>query len=128
MLAARRISVDYRSRLFWQIVDSKPTENAHFINTPYHVDPIIPHELYPPLLHLGPTGEIPAVVHFNDHTEKKLMDEWWGSFWWNRLRGDDQRFRGIVLDRLKNSMVGFAGDADRRKTWEEICPSQVLEL
>ena len=128
MLAARRLSLDYRSRLFWQTAAADPKTNAHFLNTPYHVDPVIPHHLYPPLLHLAPTGEIPVAIHFNDHHHKGLTDEWWGAFWWNRLRGKDQRFRAIVMSRLESPAVSFAGDDGPRKTWKELCPTELLDL
>lgn len=128
MLAARRISVDYLSRLFWQTCGTNPTKIAHFINTPYHVDPVIPHERYPPLLYLGPTGEIPAVIHFNDAHEKGLMAKWWSSLWWNKLRGDDQRFRDIVMSRLEDAVLSFAGDVYHQKTWKEICARHLPDL
>jgi hypothetical protein len=65
-------------------------------------------------------------VHFN--LEKELMEDWWRRFWWNRLRGEDQWFRRIVLSRLESAVVGFAGDEDRKMMYDELCPTQVLDL
>jgi hypothetical protein len=127
MLSAGRISLDYRSRLFWQTAAAIPRLNAHFLNTPYYIDAAVPHELYPPLLHLAPTGEIPVAIHFNDHIEKGLLDEWWGEFWWNRLQGEDQRFRGIVMSRLEDAKISFAGNDSRQMLWKDICPSQMFD-
>jgi hypothetical protein len=118
-LAARRLSVDYRSRLFWATSFASANKTTHFINTPYFVDPLVPHELYPPLLHHAPTGEIPVAVHFNS-PEKKIMDEWWGKFWWNQWVVEDSRFRDIVANRMEGAKVRFAEGGSM--AWTEICP------
>jgi len=127
MLSARRISLDYRSRLFYQTAAANPRDNTHFLNTPHYIDPAVPHELYPPLLHLAPTGEVPVAIHFNDHNEKGLIDEWWGKFWWNKLQGEDQRFRGIVVSRLEDAKINFAGSESRQTPWKKICPTQMFD-
>jgi hypothetical protein len=118
-LAARRLSLDYYSRLFWATSFASPTTTCHFINTPYHIDSIIPHHMYPPLLHQAQTGEIPVAIHFDGHTEKGLMDEWWGKLWWHQLQGEEQRFRDIVLARLEGAKINFAGGD--QKVWGDIC-------
>jgi hypothetical protein len=121
-----QLSLDYRSRLFWATAYTPPTTIAQFINTPYHIDDFIPHELYPPLLYHATTGEIPALIHFNGPEDKPLMDEWWGKLWWNKLTDGDERFRDIVSRRLKGAKVGFAGGG--WKEWEELCPKDVIDI
>ena len=125
-LAARRLSLDYYSRLFWATSYASATTTAYFINTPYYVDPFIPHHMYPPLLHQAQTGQIPVAVHFDDHRLKGLRDEWWGSFWWNQLQGEEQRFREIVLSRLERATVNFAGG--EQQAWADICPWSMLGI
>jgi hypothetical protein len=122
-LASRRLSLDYRSRLFWATASADPTTTAHFLNTPYHIDAAIPHELYPPLLHQAQTGEVPVAIHFNDHTHKDLMDEWWGKLWWNN---EDDRFKNIVSGRMEGAAVKFAGDG--WKSWREVCPKDMIDI
>jgi len=124
-LAAGRLTIDYRSRLFWTMAFASPNDNSCFVNTPYHVDDLIPHELYPPLLYQTQTGEIPVVIHFNQ--DKELMEEWWGKFWWNKLDGDsDEKFRDIVLSRVEGAVVKFAGFG--LKEWRDICPKEVIGI
>jgi hypothetical protein len=41
------------------------------------------------------------------------------------LRGDDRRFREIVMSRLENVVVTFVGGVDHRKTWKEIFPREL---
>jgi len=125
-LAAGRLSLDYRSRLFWATASADPTATAHFLNTPNPLDASIPHELYPPLLYQEQTGEVPVAIHFNDHMEKRLMDEWWGKLWWNTPHGVDNRFRDIVSSRVEGAAVKFAGDG--WKFWREVCPKDVLDI
>jgi hypothetical protein len=125
-LAAGRLSLDYRSRLFWATASADPTATAHFLNTPNPLDASIPHELYPPLLYQEQTGEVPVAIHFNDHAEKGLMDEWWGKLWWNTPHGVDNRFRDIVSSRVEGAAVKFAGDG--WKFWREVCPKDVLDI
>jgi hypothetical protein len=76
---------------------------SHFINSPYQIDSVIPHELYPPLLYHGLTGEVPVVIHFNG--EKLLRDEWWGKLWWNKVQHEDDKFLNIVRNKLKEAAV-----------------------
>jgi hypothetical protein len=118
-LAARRLTVDYRSRLFWGTDFASATETTHFINTPHPIDPLIPHHLYPPLLYQAQTGQIPVTVHFSDHLGKGLMDDWWGKFWWNMLQGRDQTFKDIVLTRLEAATVTIAGEGPM--SWSDMC-------
>jgi hypothetical protein len=122
-LAARRLSADYRSRLFWSTAFADPDRTARFINTPYHIDNLIPHELYPPLLYHAQTGEIPVVIHING-PHKQLIEEWWGKLWWNKLQDEDARFRDIVSSRLKGA-VRLAGSG--LKEWANICPEEVKD-
>src|ERR1700685_4271761 len=117
-----QLSVDYRSRLFWATAYSSPTYFAHFVNTPYHIDDLIPHELYPPLIYHAQTGEVPAVIHFNG-PDKPLMEEWWGKVWWNKLQDGDDRFRHIVSSRMERAVVKFAGGGS--KEWRELCPKDI---
>jgi hypothetical protein len=121
-LASGRISLDYRSRLFWAMDFTDPIADSHFINTPYHIDNLIPHEFYPPLLYQTQTGEVPVAIHFNHG--KELMGEWWGKLWWNKL--EDERFRDIVSSRLEGAVIRMAGvDV---KEWRDICPQEVIGI
>ena len=120
-LSLRRITADYRSRLFWSTALTDLNRIPHFINTPYHIDDLIPHELYPSLLHIAPTGEIPVLIHMNG-LGKHLIEEWWGTLWWNKLQ--DEKFSAIVASRVKGSVVRFAGG--EFKPWRDICPKEVL--
>jgi len=120
-LAAGRLSLDYRSRLFWATAFADPIHNSHIINTPYQIDDLVPHELYPPMLYQAQTGEVPVVVHFNH--QKELMAEWWGKLWLNQLQGNaDDRFRDIVLSRMEGAVVQFAGVGS--KEWRDVCPKK----
>ena len=101
-----------------------PKADSHFVNMPYHIDALIPHELYPPLLYQAQTGEVPVVVHFNHG--KELMDEWWGKLWWNKLEDDDARFKSIVLSRLEGAVITVAGVG--LKTWRDICPKDMIGI
>ena len=122
-LAARHISLDYRSRLFWTA--NYVAHFAHFIKSPYHIDNLIPHELYPPLLYISPTGEVPAIIHFNG-AAKPLMDEWWGKLWWQNQQDVENRFRDIVARRMKGAAVRVAGGG--LKEWLELCPKDLIEV
>ena len=123
-LASGRISLDYHSRLFWAMDFTDPTTDSHFINTPYHIDSLVPHELYPPLLYQTQTGEVPVAIHFNHG--KELMDEWWGKLWWNKLEDGDERFRDVVSSRLEGAVIRFAGAGLRG--WREICPKEIIGI
>jgi len=122
-LASRRISVDYRSRLFWPTYLANGY--AHFINTPYHIDDVIPHELYPPLLHHSQTGEVPVAIHFNG-PDKPLIEEWWGKLWWQNLQDGDDRFRDIVASRVKGAEVRLSEGG--HKKWRDLCPMDVIGI
>jgi hypothetical protein len=119
------LSIDYCSRLFWPTYTPIPIDVAVFLNTPYHIDSLIPHELYPPLLYHAQTGEVPAVIHFNG-PDKWLMEEWWGRVWWNKLQDGDERFRDIVLSRMEGAVVRFAGGD--LKGWKDLCPKEVIGI
>jgi len=120
-LAAGRLSLDYRARLFWPMDFTNPVEDSHIISAPYHIDDIIPHELYPPVLFQAITGEVPVAVHFNHY--KELRDDWWGKLWWNSLQNDDgERFRDIVSSRMEGAVIRFAGIGS--KEWRDICPEE----
>jgi len=114
------ISVDYRARLFWATAYSDPTNNSHFINTPYHIDNLIPHELYPPLLNHAITSEVPAMIHFNG-PDKPLINEWWGKLWWQQLEGArGERFRDIAIGRAEAAVVNIVGVGPTK--WRDLCP------
>jgi len=115
------LSVDYHSRLFWTTF-ANPPEVAHFINTPHFIDSVIPHELFPPLLYQGLTGEIPLVIHFNG--QKGPRDAWWGKLWWNKLQDGDEKFKKVVAKRVEGAVVRFAGGG--WKEWRDLCPNNVL--
>jgi hypothetical protein len=120
-LASRRLSLDYHSRLFWTSASTDPTTIV-FMNVPHHVDAVIPHKLYPPLLFHTLTGEVPAVIHVNSNPKPEL-EEWWGKLWWQMLHGDD-RFRDIVTSRVDGAVISFArGDA---KGWRDVCAKDVI--
>jgi hypothetical protein len=104
---------------------SDPLKVARFLNTPYHLDDLIPHELYPTLIYHGITGEVPVVVHMNG-ADKELMSDWWGMLWWNAL---DTRFKDIVLSRVRGAVVRFSGsDGDGGiKEWKEVCPKEARD-
>jgi hypothetical protein len=125
-LAAGRISLDYEMRLFWPIGASYAATTAFFINTPSPMDPLIPHKLYPPLLYHGPTGEIPAVIHLSGTDGEEFRTNWWGLLWWNNFRDEDDRFKRIVMGRLKNGTVKFPTGDER--PWWGLCPVQSLDL
>jgi hypothetical protein len=97
-------------------------ENTHFINTPYPIDSIIPHELFPPLLYHVPTGEVPAVIHING-PDKPKIEEWWGKLWWSQLQVGD-RFRDIVLSRTEGRNVTIAGVGPT--DWRNLCPKDKI--
>jgi len=118
------ISVDYRSRLVWATAYSDPVGNGQFVNTPYHIDSLVPHELYPPLVYNGVTGEVPVAVHFNG-PDKVLIDEWWGKLWWNQLQAEDGRFRDTVSSRMRGAMVRFVGAES--KQWKDLCPNEAKD-
>jgi len=120
--AARRLSLDYRSRLFWTTGYAYPGTSAHFINTPYHIDNLIPHELYPPILHLGQTGEVPVAIHITGNGNKNLRIEWWGKFWWNKP--NDKRFGSILSRRVDGATISIAGGGAVK--WRDVCPKDVL--
>lgn len=124
-LASGRLSIDYHMRLFWATyVRDSPARAALFLNTPYHIDDFIPHELYPPLVYNARTGELPAVVHFNG-PDKGLVQEWWGQLWWQKLQ-DEDRFRDVVSSRLEGAVVKFAGGGS--KQWSDLCPKDVIGI
>ena len=123
MLAARRLSLDYRSRMFLSTASAAIEDSAFFMNVYYPIDPFVPHELYPPLLHNAPTGQIPVAVHFSGFSDKYLIDDWWGKMWWSKFEGPDDRFREIVSKRLEGAAVDFAGGGSR-KPLTEICPGE----
>jgi len=124
LLASRRLSLDYHSRLFWTTAFASPESTAHFLNTPYHIDTFVPHELYPPMLHQAQTGEVPVAIHITNSQLKHLRQDWWGKLWWNKL--DDKRFRSIVSSRVDGAVVGIAGGGS--KQWTDICPKDILGL
>jgi len=117
-LAARRISVDYHSRIVW--TTGYDPGAAHFINTPDYIDAVIPHELYPPVLHLEYTGGIPVAIHFNG-PGKPLMGDWWGRLWW---QGGRERLTNIVASRVERAVVRLAGGGEIE--WGDICPNDVF--
>jgi hypothetical protein len=123
-LASRRLSLDYRSRLFWTTASSSPTTPI-FMNVPYHIDTMIPHEMYPPLLYHTLTGEVPAVIHVNNNPKPQL-EEWWGKLWWQQLQDGDGRFRDIVASRVEGAVIRFAGLSS--KEWRDVCPKDVLGI
>jgi len=123
-LASGRLSIDYHTRLFWATFVPQDTRAALFLNTPYHLDPVIPHELYPPLVYHAQTGEVPVVVHFNG-PDKGLVDEWWGKLWWQKLQ-DGDRFKDIVASRLEGQMVKFVGGGS--KSWRDLCPKEAIGI
>jgi hypothetical protein len=123
-LASRRLSLDYRSRLFWTTASSSPTTPI-FMNVPYHIDTMIPHEIYPPLLYHTLTGEVPAVIHVNNNPKSQL-EEWWGKLWWQQLQDGDGRFRDIVASRVEGAVIRFAGLSS--KEWRDVCPKDVLGI
>jgi len=124
-LATGRLTIDYHTRLFWATFVPTPSRAALFLNTPYHIDSVIPHVLYPPLVYHAQTGEVPAVVHFNG-PDKGLVDQWWGKLWWQKVQGEDERFKDIVSSRLKGAVVKFAGGGS--KTWRELCPQEAIGI
>ena len=120
-LSAGRLTIDYRSRLFWATDFADVDANSRIVAVPYHIDDLIPHELYPPMLLQTQTGEVPVAMHFNHR--KDLMDAWWGKLWWNKLQDDaDARFKDIVSRRMEGAVVKFAG-LDSRK-WKDLCPTE----
>jgi hypothetical protein len=82
--------------------------------------------MYPPLLYQAQMGEIPVAIHFNGHTDKGLLDEWWGKWWWNKSPDQDSRFRGIVLSRLEGAEIQFAGGG--KTSWGDVCPKDLLDI
>jgi len=123
-LAARRLSIDYHARLFYSTAYSGVLTTAQFINTPYHIDDLVPHELYPPMLYHAQTGEVPAIIHFNG-PDKPVIKEWWGKLWWQRVTGGDDRFKDIVLNRVEGAVVKFPGGL---KKWSDMCPKSTIGL
>jgi hypothetical protein len=114
------MSLDYRSSLFWAIASSQPENSVAFINTPGDPsDPLVPHDLYPSMLRLKQTGEVPAAIHFNDAGKKKLMDQWWGQLWWNSFERDE-RFNDILRSRLRTARARFSPEGDA-KDWHQMC-------
>jgi hypothetical protein len=63
------------------------------------------------------------VVHLNGGDEV-LMSDWWGKLWWNKLEGEDPRFRDIVSSRVRGAMVRFAGGEGGNKEWKDVCPKE----
>jgi hypothetical protein len=124
-LSAGRISLDYKMRLFWPMGQSFPESTVTFMNTPTPVDPLIPHHLYPPLMYHAPTGEIPAVVHLNGVDGEDFRTHWWGLLWWNNFSDNGDRFKRIVMERLKDGTVKFANGDE--KPWWDLCPLQSLD-
>jgi hypothetical protein len=112
--------------MFWPTHLCDPLKVAHFINTPYHLDDLIPHELYPTLIHHGVTGEVPVVVHLNGG-DRVLMTDWWGKLWWNKLEGKDMQFKDIVLSRVRGATVQFAGGKGGSKEWKDLCPKEAKD-
>ena len=101
----------------------RPAQIAQFINTPYHLDDLVPHKLYPTLIYHGVTGEVPVVVHLNGGDEV-LMSDWWGKLWWNQLEGENLQFMDILLSRVRGAIVRFAGGEGGSKEWKDVCPKE----
>jgi len=119
---AGSISIDYHSRLFWSTAFASADKTTYFINTPYPIDDVIPHELFPPLLYHAPTGEVPAVIHING-PDKPKIEEWWGKLWWSQLE-DGGRFRDIALGRVQGRNVTVAGVGST--DWRNLCPKDKI--
>ena len=81
-----------------------------------------PFDLLPTLLIHKRTGQIPALIHFNDHRYKNDIDGLWGIPWFS---SSESRFRKIVLDRVINGEgIEFANGTE--VTYFDLCPQDVL--
>ena len=87
---------------------------------PNHIDEVIPHKLYPPVMHLEYTGGVPVAIHFNG-LGKPLMDNWWGRLWW---QGGRERFTDLVAHRVEGAVVRLAGGGSIE--WGNLCPNDVF--
>ncbi|RSH80174.1 hypothetical protein EHS25_007279 [Saitozyma podzolica] len=125
-LAQGKIVVDPRFRLFW--ANSFDVPSMMWINTPYPPDgasdTITPWQLYPPLAHHKLTGEIPVVVHLNDHANKAKLEEWWGTPWFGN---PGRRFKHYVHGRAYNATLRFVevDGAVREERLKDLCESHL---
>lgn len=126
LLAQGKLVVDPRFRLFW--ANAFDVSSMMWINTPYPPDGVsdtaTPWQLYPPLAHHQLTGEIPVVVHLNDHAHKAMLEEWWGKHWFSSPR---KRFKDRVHRRAYNATLRFveANGVLREERLKDLCGSHL---
>ncbi len=142
LLADREIALDYWYRMFY--ADASDVENMQVMNIAnvemLSASPLQPKadapcsvfdsasnppfEVLPALFTHKKTGQVPAVMHFNDYWHKDHINELWGTPWFS---SQESRFRKVVLERLRNGVVHFDHN-NSDVSYLDLCPSEVLDL